>query len=736
MKKFTSVAVSAALVSGSIGLVAEGITSPAAAQNSKVLDAHNIPASGSTVSGTWTVWSPGPQGTSKATITMPANGGIPLLADWNGDGVSTPGRYSEGQWSTSTSAVKSGTWQDKATFGGQPGDIPLTANMDRDGKADLGIFNNGQWQWQLSTGKVKTANFGAAGDQPVTGDWDGNGVDDIGVVRGNTWMLLITGAQQKPKLSKKRFSTTFDPNTKIATIAFTFGQEGQIAVAGDWNGDGKATPAMIANSSTWTFMENLKKSRKTTQRTFPVSADALPLVGAQATALGGCPTATKSATKKGIKLARTVSQARTPQGNRNIAGNQEILATLRDGVGYTINSDVTKRLRSRAQMPFNDALTTERNDEESIRRSANSALASAVLLATLQKPKVTGVKKSELLDYTRWQIRSIACQHVSSTSSGWGNSWQSALWATTTGQAAWLVWRQLSRAEQALVATMVVAEADAAAERGPRYFRNRLGQESSSGDSFSDEVSWDLLSPALALSMMPKHPHATQWRDSMIAMGIAAFARPGDLTNNRTVNGVNVNLRLPGTNANEDGTVTNHGIVNPDYTQNVQHLWWAATALRSANQKVPEALFFNADIVYRALGVIEFESPPYAAPGGTVYKPGGQIYYPMGKSWGTRRPATFVGVDGFANLYAASDTKASFYLAEHAYDTRGMQQRFTSGQIYAPGNDEDSYKLGKEEYALQQLALAWWAGAWKSGPSLEVDRKAYPNIRMDSGYTF
>jgi len=263
-----------------------------------------------------------------------------------------------------------------------------------------------------------------------------------------------------------------------------------------------------------------------------------------------------------------------------------------------------------------------------------------------------------------------------------------------------------------------------------------LGQESSSGDSFSDEVSWDLLSPALALSMMPKHPHATQWRDSMIAMGIAAFARPGDLTNNRTVNGVNVNLRLPGTNANEDGTVTNHGIVNPDYTQNVQHLWWAATALRSANQKVPEALFFNADIVYRALGVIEFESPPYAAPGGTVYKPGGQIYYPMGKSWGTRRPATFVGVDGFANLYAAPDTKASFYLAEHAYDTRGMQQRFTSGQIYAPGNDEESYKLGKEEYALQQLALAWWAGAWKSGPSLEVDRKSYPNIRMDSGYTF
>jgi hypothetical protein len=43
---------------------------------------------------------------------------------------------------------------------------------------------------------------------------------------------------------------------------------------------------------------------------------------------------------------------------------------------------------------------------------------------------------------------------------------------------------------------------------------------------------------------------------------------------------VNISKALPGTNANEDGTITNHGIVNPDYTQNVLHLWWAASMLR------------------------------------------------------------------------------------------------------------------------------------------------------------
>ena len=241
--------------------------------------------------------------------------------------------------------------------------------------------------------------------------------------------------------------------------------------------------------------------------------------------------------------------------------------------------------------------------------------------------------------------------------------------------------------------------------------------------------------PALAFAMFPDHDKDAKWRDSLIAMAIASFARPSNLRDNTSVNGISVSVRLPGTNANEDGTVTNHGIVNPDYTQNVQHLWWAATLLRAGRQSVPEALFLNTDIVYRALAVVEFASPPYAAPGGTVYAPGGQIYYPMGVSWGIRRPATFVGVDAFANLYSAPDTNAGTFLAAHAYDTRALQMRFRSGRIYAAGQEEESYRRGREEYALQQVALAWWAGAWKAnGASMQVDTTAYPWVRLHTGY--
>jgi hypothetical protein len=97
----------------------------------------------------------------------------------------------------------------------------------------------------------------------------------------------------------------------------------------------------------------------------------------------------------------------------------------------------------------------------------------------------------------------------------------------------------------------------------------------------------------------------------------------------------------------------------------------------------------------------------------------------MGAGWGIRRPATFVGVDAFATLYAPADVGASGFLAAHAAQTRAMQRRFASGRIYADGWAEDSYRLGREEYALQQVALAWWAGAWRGGPPMRVDRRPY-----------
>jgi hypothetical protein len=446
-----------------------------------------------------------------------------------------------------------------------------------------------------------------------------------------------------------------------------------------------------------------------------------------------CASASPEAVKKGRWAAKQVSPPTNPIGNVKTAGSSDLIASVRDGLRYAVTNDLTSRLAPYLDQPYYDAVHVHASLEESVRRSANEALAAAILLSTTKKAHPPGITRKQLTDFTRWQIRSLACLHGAITPGGWGNTWQSALWAVTVGQAAWMLWPELTKYERALVSIMVITEAEAAGARGPRYFRNRLGQELTPGDSQSDEVSWDLMAPALALAMMHDHPNAPRWRRHLIAMSIAAFARPQDLHRDATFNGVRLDIRLPGTNANEDGTVTNHGIVNPDYTQNVEHLWWAATLLRAGGVPVPESLFLNADIVYRALAKVDFTSPPYAAPGGTVYQPGGQIYYPMGISWGTRRPATFVGVDAFARQYAAKDTNAAQYLRDHAADARAMQLRFPDGRMYAAGTGEDSYKLGKEEYALQQMALAWWAGAVGSRTGMKVDRTAYPGISLGVG---
>ncbi|MHB1164340.1 MAG: hypothetical protein ACYC3K_03770 [Candidatus Nanopelagicales bacterium] len=695
---------------------------------------RSVPAAGSAATGRWTAWSGGVGRSAGTVMSMVPGGGVALLADWNGDGLATPGRYDAGQWFITNAAAGAPGWEARASFGGSPGDVPVMAQLRRRGPARLGIFRSGTWLWQGPDGKVaRTDQFGAVGDLPIVGDWDGDGRDDLGVVRGTTWILRITGVRGRPGYLGKALDVTVDRSVRAAVVRFAFGAAGDVPVVGDWDGDGRDDPGVVRAGREWILSQGLEQVRRTSSESHQLIDGEVPLVASQVTPAAGCPTATRRGERYGRATAKEVRRALTPQGTLAIPGNAEILASVQDSLRYVVTNDLTDRLRSRVDRPYYDPLSTHPTQEESVRRSANAALAAAIMLATTSWSDENGISRQQLLDYARWHIRSLACQHGAITPGGWGNGWQSALWAVTAGQAGWLLWPDLSRQERAYVAAMVVSEADYAAARGPRYFRNRLGQELTPGDSQSDEVSWDLMAPALALAMMPRHDNAARWRDSLIAMAIAAFARPDDLRRPQVYNGVRLDIRLPGTNANEDGTVTNHGIVNPDYIQNVQHLWWAASLLRSGGQPVPEALFLNADIVYRALAVVEFPSPPYAAPGGTVYQPLGQIYYPMGVSWGVRRPATFVGVDGFANAYAAPDVRAGEFLAAHAADTRALQLRWTDGHIYADGPGEDSYRLGREEYALQQLALAWWAGAVKDGLRMRVDTAAHRGISLGIG---
>ena len=570
-------------------------------------DPVSVPAAGSAATGQWTIWTGGAGGSTQTTISLPPGGGRPLLADWNGDGVATPGRYEAGQWFVTNAAVDTAAWEPRWSFGGDAADVPVVGNIDKDGKADIGVFRNGTWLWQRANGKpARTDQFGAAGDIPVVGDWNGDGRDDIGVVRGGAWILRIAGITKRPSFTGKGVQVQMVPQARAAVLQFALGLPTDVPVVGDWDRDGRDDPGVVRAGRDWYLSRGLGSVLSTDHVVHQLTGDQMALVGDQATAIGHCPTATPAGERYGYAAAAKVRAASTAIGSTKPPGYADILATVQDGLRYVVTNDLTRRLRDRTGRPYYDPLSTHKSIEESVRRSANSALAAAIMLTTSKWTKVNGITRAQLLDYARWHIRSLACQHGASSPGGWGNDWQSALWAVTAGQAGWLLWPYLSQQERGLVAAMVVSEAEYATARGPRYFRNRLGQELTPGDSQSDEVSWDLTAPALALAMMPHYGSAGKWRNSLIAMSIAAFARPDDLHRAQAVNGVRLDIRLPGTNANEDGTVTNHGIVNPDYTQNVEHLWWAASMLRSGRRAVPEAVFLNADIVYRALAKVSF----------------------------------------------------------------------------------------------------------------------------------
>ena len=664
-------------------------------------------------------------------ITLPAGGGVPLMVDWDGDGLAEPGRFDNGAWFRSTGMVDTPTWAPVASGFGSAADTPVTGRLGKGANAGLalGLFREGAWTWRMPDGTTRNDSFGQAGDVPVVGDWDGDGIDDLGVVRAGSWILRLTGLKKAPK-APKAVNVQWVPEAKAAVLTFAFGAPGATALVGDWNGDGTDTPAVVTGA-TWTLsLFGWRKPKRIATIAVPLAAGQVPLVGTHATGIGHCPTASPTLEAKAVKLLPRARGPKKVQGTTKVDGMPEIQATVQDGLRYLMTNDLTKRKKLGPSRPYYDALSVAASQEESIRRQANAAQSAAIMATTSDWTKVKGITRAQLVNYAKWHIRSVACQHESITPGGWGNSFQSALWATSAGMAGWLLWSELSQQERAYVAAMVAAEADHSVARGPFYMRNRAGQALTAGDSRADEVSRDLMAPALAMAMLPKDPRQGQWRASLASLGIAAFSRPSDLKNGKVINGVKLS-ELPGTNANEDGTVTNHGKVNPDYTQNVSHLWWAASMMRQGGAAVPEAVFHNSDDVYRALAVVNFSSPPYAPPGGTVYQPLGQIYYPMGAGWGTRRPASFVGVDGFAATYASKDTKAPEFLAAHARDARALQLRWNDGHMYAPGSGEETYRLGKEEYAIQQMALAWYAEAIKRGTKLTVDRSKIPGIDLN-----
>jgi hypothetical protein len=123
-----------------------------------------------------------------------SGGDIPVVGDFDGNGVADLAVYRDGNWNIDTNHDY---LSDKVvTFGGVAGDVPLAADFDGDGIADLVIYRSGTWLIRSSkTGQTSQRSLGgASADKPVVADFDGDGFMDIAIYRSGTWLIQTHAA--------------------------------------------------------------------------------------------------------------------------------------------------------------------------------------------------------------------------------------------------------------------------------------------------------------------------------------------------------------------------------------------------------------------------------------------------------------------------------------------------------------------------------------------------------------
>lgn len=211
------------------------------------------------------------QKTNGRTFVFGVRGATPFAGDFNGDGQSEVGIFYRGEWFVDLNG--NGVWDEGDLWAklGDEFDRPVVGDWDGDGKDDIGIYGP-EWlgdhrqmskeqglpdsqNLTVAEGKVDPKNlppnredatdghrllrlnsngprradvidhvlrYGEERDVPVTGDWNGDGIRTVGIFHGGKWRLDADG----------------DGLADSQDRQFHFGAPGDLPVVGDWDGNG------------------------------------------------------------------------------------------------------------------------------------------------------------------------------------------------------------------------------------------------------------------------------------------------------------------------------------------------------------------------------------------------------------------------------------------------------------------------------------------------------------------